>query len=82
MFLVCLELYILFNASTNICICVELIAKTMNRKHLDTDVVSSVGIKSATAKNLFSIIASVPAIPTEDLVQQHVSWKLMAHTEI
>ena len=54
------------------CVYAELIAKTMNRKHLDKDSVSSSGIKSATAKTLFPNIASVPAVSTEDLMQQNV----------
>ena len=64
------------------CVYAELIAKTMNRKHLDMDSVSSSGIKSATAKTLFPNIASVPAVSTEDLVQQHVSRKSMAHRNL
>ena len=32
------------------CVYAELIAKMMNRKHVDMDSVSSSGIKSATAK--------------------------------
>ena len=64
------------------CVYAKLIAKTMNRKHLDTDSVSSSGIKSATAKTLFPNIASVPAVSAEDLVQQNVSRKSTAHTGI
>ena len=71
MFLACLDLYLFCSEVYNLCSRVELIAKTMNRKHLDTDVVSSTGIKSATAKKNFPNIASVPSNPTEDLVQQH-----------
>ena len=43
------------------CLYAELIAKTMNHIHLDTDSVSSSGIKSATAKTL-------PAVSTEHVV--------------
>ena len=60
----------------------DLIAKTMNRKHLDSSVVRATGVKSAAAKTLFPNIASVPGVPTCELIHQHVSRKTMAHAEI
>ena len=54
----------------------------MNRKHLDADVVQATGIRSATAKTLSPNIATTPALPTEQLLAQHVSRKSMSHAQI
>ena len=61
---------------------IDLIAKTLNRKHLDSNVVQATGIKSMTAKTLFPNVASTPAIPTEQLLAQHVSQKSMSYIQI
>lgn len=62
---------------------IDLIAKTMNRKHLDADVVqATAGIKSATAITIFPNVASTPAVPTEQLLAQHVSRMTMSHAQI
>ena len=60
----------------------DLIAKTLNRKHLDTSIVRATGMKSSVAKTLFPNIANIPAIPTEQLLSEHVSRKTMTHSQI
>ena len=60
----------------------ELVAKSMYRKHMDKCGVLNVGVKSAVLKTLFPNIASCPALPTELLLQQHVSRKTMEHAKI
>lgn len=60
----------------------ELIAKCLNRKHLDADILQASGIKSTAAKTLFPNVASTPAVPTEQLLQEHVSRKTMLHAQI
>ena len=54
----------------------------MNRKHLDSSMVRSTGVKSGAAKTLFPNIASVPATSTEQLLLEHVSRKTMEHSQI
>ena len=44
--------------------------------------VLTVGVKSAASKTLFPNIASCPALPTEVVLQQHVSRKIMEHAQI
>ena len=44
--------------------------------------VLTMGVKSAVSKTLFPNIASCPALPTELLLEQHVSKKIMEHAQI
>ena len=60
----------------------ELIAKTMYRLHMDINVTNSIGIKSKDAARLPPNIASIPPPSTADLVQTHVSRKVMTAHEI
>ena len=60
----------------------ELVAKSMYRKHMDKCGVLIVGVKSAASKTLFPNIASCPALPTEVLLEQHVSRRIMEHAQI
>lgn len=50
---------------------------------MDTDSLrGSVGVKSVAAKHLAPTIASVPPPSTEELVEKHVSRKLMYESQI
>ena len=60
----------------------KLIAKCLNGKHLDADVLQVSGIKSTAEKTLFPNVASTPAVPSEQLLQEHVSRKTMLHAQI
>ena len=60
----------------------DLIAKTLNRKHLDTNIVPATGIKSYVAKTLFPNIANIPAIQTEQLLSEYVTRKTMTNSQI
>ena len=53
----------------------ELIATCLNRKCLDDDVVQTTGIRSAAAKTSLPNVATIPAVPTEQLLEEHVSRK-------
>lgn len=54
----------------------------MYRKHIDKCGVLTVGVKSAVSKTMFPNIASCPALPTDVLLEQHVSRKTMEHAQI
>ena len=49
---------------------------------MDKSGVLTVGVKSAVSKTLCPNIASYPALPTEVLLEQHVSRKTMEHAQI
>ena len=52
----------------------ELIAKCLNRKHLDGDVVQATGIRSAAAKTLFPNVATTPAaFRRTSFTEEHVT---------
>ena len=54
----------------------ELISMCLNiKRSMDADVVQATGIGSAAAKILFPNVATTPAVPTEQLLEEHVSWK-------
>ena len=61
--------------------CSDLISKTMNRKHLESSMVRTTGVKSGAAKTLFPNIASVPATSTEQLLLEYVSRKTTEHSQ-
>ena len=60
----------------------ELIAMCLNGKHLDADILQVSVIKNTAKKILFPNVASTPAVPSEQLLQEHVSRKTMLHSQI
>ena len=67
-----------FFAYTN----VDIIAKSLYRRHVDSSTTHVTGARSKAAKLLSSNIAACPAPSTAELVEQHVSRKKMKAAEI
>lgn len=60
----------------------DIIAKALYRRHVDSAITSTTGVKSKSAKLLPANIAARPAPSTDQLVEQHVSRKKMRAAEI
>lgn len=60
----------------------DIIAKALYRRHVDSAITSTTGVKSKAAKLLPANIAARPAPSTDELVEQHVSRKKMRAAEI
>ena len=60
----------------------DIIAKALYRRHVDSAITSTTGVKKKSAKLLPANIAARPAQSTDQLVEQHVSRKKIRAAEI
>jgi len=63
-------------------VCIELLAKCVNRTHFDADIQHALRNTSEVETTIFPNVAAILAVTTEQIMQEHVSRRTMSHAQI